>query len=453
MPDGFWKDVCDVLHRRLDPDEFALWMSPLVVVGGELQDGRTLSNLFLRAENVYAAKWVKEHYAQHIDFAVGAVCTTKGWERPKVFYESLPNVLNKKERRTTQNQSLPYRQLKRNVRINPLLNFEAFIEGDSNRMAKLICLELAARKAGDENNLFVLCGNCGLGKTHLMHAVVNEMHKNKERRILFINAESFVMDLSDHIIRNDMSEFKRRYRSADILLIDDIHFFNGKKKTNEEFFHIVKALSEQNKKMVFSCDKPPQQLEGFSDAMQTRLAQGLVAVIEKPDLDLRAALLREKAKLAGFQLGSDCAEYIAQRVVRSVRDLEGALKIILFYARSQQRAIDVPLVREALKNIALPLFTPVTVEDIQKAVAAHYGLPLLQIKAAGRSRAAMIPRQMAIYLSRKLTKKSLAEIGAAFGGRNHTTVIHSCRSFENTIEDDSHIKYAFLSIQRSLMNQ
>ena len=207
MSESLWKEVRTILCRRLNSDEFNLWMTPLVVAGGELRADRSLSDLRLQAETVYAAKWVKEHYARHINFAVDAVCAERGWHRPRVRYEILPSGLDVKRVRGD------FRRATRGVRINPGLSFRSFIEGDSNRMAKLICLEVATLRNAGENNLYVLCGNCGLGKTHLMHAIVNEVNRNGDDASLFVNAESFVMDLRDHIVRNDMNEFKRRYRA------------------------------------------------------------------------------------------------------------------------------------------------------------------------------------------------------------------------------------------------
>lgn len=447
--DLIWRKACVILRRHIPFDEFSMWLDPLEVFVDNKKRSVNSGALFLSSDNAYAAKWVKKHYGKHIEQAVGDVCKSSGWSEPKIFFRSSKRKKNdaKEEANRVDEASSFYHQ--RNVRLNKELTFKNFVEGDSNRMAKLMAKEMAEVNAA--TNLFVLCGHSGVGKTHLLHAIVHQLTK-KNQQVLFINAERFVMDLSDHIIGKKMNDFKKLYRSADVLLIDDIHFFANKEKTLDEFFHTVKSMSERGNRMVFSCNKLPQYLEGFSAMVQTHLAQGLVTMIEKPDLMVRSAILRAKAKMAGFSLRAEDANYIAERIVRSVRDLEGALRIVLFYAKARKRAVDIPLIKEALKNIARPPALPVGVEAIQREVAAHYNLPLLQLKSAGRSRSALIPRQMAIYLVRQLTKCSLSEIGFAFGGRTHTTVIHSCNAFESIIKQDSNIKYTFLSIRRKLVD-
>jgi len=446
--DLIWRKACVILRQQVPVDEFSMWLDPLEVDS----DNKTDSNraLFLSSDNAYAAKWVKKHYSKCIEQAIGDVCKKSGWSEPKVFFRS-----NKRKRTDNKGRANHINQTNgsyshKNVRLNKELTFKNFVEGDSNRMAKLMAKEMA--EISTSANLFVLCGQSGVGKTHLLHAIVNQLTKKKSQQMLFINAEKFVMDLSDHIINKKMNDFKKLYRSADILLIDDIHFFANKEKTLDEFFHTIKSMSERGRRMVFSCNHLPQYLEGFSVAVQTHLAQGLVTVIENPDLVVRSTILRAKAKMAGLSLRVEHANYIAERIVRSVRDLEGALRIVLFYAKAHRKPIDIPLIKEALKNIARPPVLPISIEDIQREVAAHYNLPLLQLKSAGRSRSALIPRQMAIYLARQFTKRSLSEIGFAFGGRTHTTVIHSCNAFEGIMKQDSNIKYTFLSIRRKLVD-
>lgn len=449
----FWQQVCVVLRRQIPPEEYSIWLEPLVVEDMDRDETGKKTNLFLYSENAYASQWVKKHYGEHIERAVDDVCKNSDRSKPKIFFAN-----HKGRTPTRRNAHMARRQLGnkknsfcKNVRLDEELTFDSFIEGDSNRMAKLMAREMVAKKA--VGNLFVLCGPSGVGKTHLLHAIVNQLLKKKDQRTLFVNAENFVMDMREHIVGGRMSDFKKEYRSADMLLIDDIHFFAGKKKTLEEFSHMVKSISEQGKRMVFSCNNLPQHLDGFPVTVQTRLAQGLVTMIDRPGAAMRSAILRAKARKEGFSLKADCADYIAEQIVRSVRDLEGALRIVLFYAKAQRRAVDIPLIKEALKNIARSPVAPITLEDVQREVAAYYQLPLVQLTGTGRSRSALMPRQMAIYLARQLTKRSLSEIGHAFGGRTHTTVIHSCNTFESIIKRDSHIKYIFLSIRRKLVDQ
>lgn len=457
MKHNLWSEVCGLLQQEVAQEDFNIWLSSLSPLGGELiANGEVLSDFYLSAENLYKMRWVKDKYAVNIEDAVERVCLEKGWRPPAIYYDYDARGRGPQFEEKVRGEEILRLKDDRQamgVRLDAALTFGNFVEGASNRMAKCISLGLGQCKDMGQTNLFVLCGLSGLGKTHLMHAIVNEMRQTKRVKTLFVNAESFVMNLQFHIVEKRMDVFKQLYRSVDVLLIDDIHFFVGKNKTQEEFFHIIKALNELKKIMVFSCIQPPQYLQGFMEGLQTHLAQGLVMTIEKPDVWMRKLIMQQKAAAMNFQLSETCAEYIAQRISRSVRDLEGALKIVHFYAQVQQRAVDVSLVREALKNITLPVSAPVGLEEIQKAVTRHFGISLVQLVGAGRSRGGVVPRQMAMFLCRRLTKSSLAEIGASFGGRNHTTVLHSCKAFEGLIEKDSHIKYAYTSIQRSLLRE
>ena len=452
MKPSLWSEVCSILRQEISSNDFNVWLSSLSPQGGEINHNKKrLTDFCLHAENRYKMLWVKERFGENIEKAIGAVCADRGWKSPNVSYAY--KMKFEEPAGESKEDFIITGGAKGEVSIDKDLSFDSFIEGPSNRLAKFIAAELSREEQWPRGNILILCGSSGLGKTHLMHAMVGEMQKKKRINFKFISAEGFTMSFREHLLRQDMESFKERFRAVDLLLVDNIHFFRGKEKTQDEFFHTVKDLGERKKKMIFACPQPPQYLTGIKEELQTLFAQGVSAFIEKLDLETRRLILRRKAEEINLRLPPDCVEYIAERISRSVRDLEGAIKLVLFYAQAHQAQLNLPLVREALKNIALPPRSPLTIEQIQKAVARHFDISLMQLVGSGRSRGGVAPRQAAMFLCRQLTEKSLAEIGTCFGGRNHTTVLHACKTFERLIKEDSRIKYGYTTIQRNLLEE
>jgi chromosomal replication initiator protein len=321
--------------------------------------------------------------------------------------------------------------------LNESFLFETFVEGKSNQLALAAARQVAQNPGGSYNPLFIY-GGVGLGKTHLMHAVGNHLiAANPGARVVYLHSERFVADMVKALQLNAINEFKRYYRSVDALLIDDIQFFARKDRSQEEFFHTFNALLEGGRQMILTSDRYPKEIDGVEERLKSRFGWGLTVAVEPPDLETRVAILLRKAEQVGVLLPSDVAFFMAQRIQANVRELEGALKRVIASAHFTGRAINVDFVRETLKDLLALQDKLVTAENIQRTVADYYKLKLSDLLSKRRSRSVARPRQMAMYLAKQLTTRSLPEIGEAFGGRDHTTVLHACRTIK-ALQETSH---------------
>jgi len=321
--------------------------------------------------------------------------------------------------------------------LNDSFLFETFVEGKSNQLALAAARQVAQNPGGSYNPLFIY-GGVGLGKTHLMHAVGNHLiAANPGARVVYLHSERFVADMVKALQLNAINEFKRYYRSVDALLIDDIQFFARKDRSQEEFFHTFNALLEGGRQMILTSDRYPKEIDGVEERLKSRFGWGLTVAVEPPDLETRVAILLRKAEQAGVLLPSDVAFFMAQRIQANVRELEGALKRVIASAHFTGRTINVDFVRETLKDLLALQDKLVTAENIQRTVADYYKLKLSDLMSKRRSRSVARPRQMAMYLAKQLTTRSLPEIGEAFGGRDHTTVLHACRTIK-ALQETSH---------------
>ena len=315
--------------------------------------------------------------------------------------------------------------------------FESFVEGKSNQLALAAARQVAHNPGGAYNPLFIY-GGVGLGKTHLMHAVGNELIASRPgARVVYLHSERFVADMVKALQLNAINEFKRYYRSVDALLIDDIQFFARKDRSQEEFFHTFNALLEGGRQMILTSDRYPKEIDGVEERLKSRFGWGLTVAVEPPELETRVAILMRKAEQAGVALPSEAAFFMAQRIQANVRELEGALKRVIASAHFTGRAINVDFVRETLRDLLALQDKLVTAENIQRTVAEYYKLKLSDLLSKRRSRSVARPRQVAMYLTKQLTTKSLPEIGEAFGGRDHTTVLHACRTIRS-LQGSSH---------------
>ncbi|MGE3295784.1 MAG: chromosomal replication initiator protein DnaA [Porticoccaceae bacterium] len=315
--------------------------------------------------------------------------------------------------------------------------FETFVEGKSNQLALAAARQVAQNPGGSYNPLFIY-GGVGLGKTHLMHAVGNHLiAANPGARVVYLHSERFVADMVKALQLNAINEFKRYYRSVDALLIDDIQFFARKDRSQEEFFHTFNALLEGGRQMILTSDRYPKEIDGVEERLKSRFGWGLTVAVEPPDLETRVAILLRKAEQVGVLLPSEVAFFMAQRIQANVRELEGALKRVIASAHFTGRTINVDFVRETLKDLLALQDKLVTAENIQRTVADYYKLKLSDLLSKRRSRSVARPRQMAMYLAKQLTTRSLPEIGEAFGGRDHTTVLHACRTIK-ALQETSH---------------
>ena len=326
--------------------------------------------------------------------------------------------------------------------LNPALNFGAFVTGKANQIAHAAALQVAENPGHAYNPLFIY-GGVGLGKTHLSQAIGNLLHEqNPDAKIQYLHAEKYVSDVVKAYQHKSFDEFKRRYHSLDLLLIDDIQFFKNKDRTQEEFFYAFESLMAENKQIVITCDTLPKEISGIEDRLKTRLGWGLTVLMEPPEQEMRVAILLKKALAAKIRLDEDVAFLIAKHIRSSVRDLEGALNRVIAMSKFTGKAIDTSLAKEALKDI-IGRAQSVTVEGIQKTVADYYKIKVAEMYSQKRSRNVARPRQVAMALSRDLTNNSFPEIGEAFGGRDHTTVIHACKKIDSLKNTDPTLSKEF----------
>ena len=336
--------------------------------------------------------------------------------------------------------------------LNSAFTFDTFVEGKSNQLALAAAQQVAENPGGSYNPLFIY-GGVGLGKTHLMHAVGNAMRERKpDAKIVYLHSERFVADMVKALQLKAIDEFKQFYRSVDALLIDDIQFFAGKDRSQEEFFHTYNALLERGQQMILTCDRYPKEIDGVEERLKSRFGWGLTVAVEPPELETRVAILINKAEQTGMDLSRDAAFFIAQRIRSNVRELEGALKRVMAHAQFSGRVIDIDLIRESLKDLLALQDKLVTIDNIQRVVADYYKLKMSDLLSKRRSRSVARPRQIAMALAKELTNYSLPEIGEAFGGRDHTTVLHACRKVKELEQSDREIERDLKNLFRTLSN-
>jgi chromosomal replication initiator protein len=349
-------------------------------------------------------------------------------EKKEIFVANPPGLI----RRSSRNMEVIIDgKLRHRGSLNPNNTFDSFIEGKSNQLARAAAMQVAENPGGAYNPLFIY-GGVGLGKTHLMHAIGNYLVARKpDAKVVYLHSETFVATMVTALQLNAINEFKRYYRSVDALLIDDIQFFAGKERSQEEFFHTFNALLEGGQQIILTSDKYHKEINGLEERLKSRFGWGLSVAVEPPELETRAAILINKAEQSNVELPSDAAMFIAQRLRSHVRELEGALKKVIVHANFVGRPIDLELVKEALKDLFALHDKLVTIDNIQRSVAEYFKIKMSDMLSKRRNRSVARPRQMAMSLSKELTNHSLPEIGDAFGGRDHTTVLHACKQVKN----------------------
>ena len=427
----FWSECTEKLEAKLSQEEFNTWIKPL-------RADINKNDLEISAPNDFVLTYVKENLGQIIENLVN-----KSDESLNVKFKTLDKSTFVEKLNVTE-ENTP--SLVQNF------TFNTFVEGKSNHMALAAAKQVAANPKGDYNPLFIY-GGVGLGKTHLMHAVGNEiLNSDTSKRIVYVHSEKFVADMVKALQLGAMSEFKEFYRNADALLIDDIQFFAGKEQSQEEFFHTFNALLDRNHQMILTCDKYPKEIDGLEERLKSRLGWGLPVIIEPPELETRAAVLLSKANSMGVTLPNDCAIYIAQRIRSNIRELEGALKRVVANSRFADQEIDIPFVKEALKDLFVISAKMVSIDNIQKTVAEYYNIKLSDLLSKRRSRSITRPRQLAMALTKELTNHSLPEIGEAFNGRDHTTVLHACSKIKELRKEIPSLEEDYRNLNRTLTN-
>ena len=428
-----WNQISKKLEKKLSQDEFNTWIRPLQ---GEFKK----NSLEISAPNDFVLNYVSNNLKNHIYEVVASKDT-------KIIFKDRNNSTF-----VDKYVEKPSSRRKNNPGLVKSFVFDTFVEGKSNHLALAASKQVAQNPTGDYNPLFIY-GGVGLGKTHLMNAVGNEiLNQDQSKRVIYVHSEKFVADMVKALQLNAINEFKNFYRTADALLIDDIQFFAGKEQSQEEFFHTFNALLDRNNQMVLTCDKYPKEIDGLEERLKSRLGWGLPVVIDPPELETRAAVLLAKASSMGCHLPNECAIYIAQRIRSNIRELEGALKRVIANAKFTNQEINIPLVKDALKDLFVISAKMVSIDNIQKTVAEYYNIKLSDLLSKRRSRSITRPRQLAMSLTKRLTNHSLPEIGEAFNGRDHTTVIHACNKIKELRVENSSLEEDYKNLIRSLTN-
>jgi len=463
-----WLQSVDFLRDELPAQHFNTWIRPLQV---EAID----ECLFVYAPNRFVLDWVNEKYFTRI---LELMTERNSGETPEVMLQigskgqSAPQPAAA-VKSTVKPSTTPAAQTAASTKattdtdkaavaaasakpaqhvsgLNRSYTFSSFVEGKSNQLAHAAAWQVADNPKHGYNPLF-LYGDTGLGKTHLMHAVGNHLlQKNPAAKIVYLHSERFVQDMVKAIQTKAINEFKTYYRSVDALLIDDIQFFAGKDRSQEEFFHTFNALLEGNQQIILTSDRYPKEIDGLEERLKSRFGWGLTTAVEPPDLETRVAILMKKAEQGRVVLAKDCAFFIAQRIRSNVRDLEGALKRVIAHSHFTHQPITLELIRESLKDLLALQDKLISIDNIQRTVAEYYKIKIADLLSKRRSRSVARPRQMAMALAKEVTNHSLPEIGDAFGGRDHTTVLHATRKIAELCETDADISEDYTNLLRTL---
>jgi chromosomal replication initiator protein len=415
---SFWPSCLEAFQRELTPQQFNTWIRPLRLEASG--DG-----LVLIAPNRFVLQWVKERFATRIE-ELATVALGRAPRLALVVAESGSERAGTTVPKPTPKPAAVENRRGEQASLNPSFSFSSFVAGKANQLARAAGLKVAEHPTS-YNPLFVY-GGVGLGKTHLIQAIGNHiLDSNGSARIRYIHAETYVSDVVRAYQHKAFDDFKRYYRSLDLLLIDDIQFFGGKSRTQEEFFYLFNTLIEAHKQVVITCDSYPKEIAGIEERLISRFGWGLTVALEPPELEMRVAILLSKAAATGLKLDEEVAFFIAKHIRSNVRELEGALKRVLAYSSFHGQEITLTVVKDALRDLLAVQNRQISVENIQKTVAEYYKIRVSDMHSKKRSRAVARPRQVAMALAKELTQLSLPEIGSNFGGRDHTTVLHACR--------------------------
>ncbi len=482
MTFALWSQCLEKLQENISPQQLNTWLRPLQaeIVGSEL---------FLFAPNRFVLEWVNDKFLDKIqkivlelektdkpltvriqigshliekskannvvtnDLLEMASVSKEDESIEKVISGSSLDLKDKKRLGAKKNDSQESSELiKHRSNLNLAFTFSSFVEGKSNQLARAAAMQVAENPGGAYNPLF-LYGGVGLGKTHLMHAVGNYLSsRNKSAKIVYLHSERFVADMVKALQLNAINEFKRFYRSIDAILIDDIQFFAGKERSQEEFFHTFNALLEGGQQIILTCDRYPKEINGVEERLKSRFGWGLTVAVEPPELETRVAILMKKAEETNVDLPHDTAFFIAQKVRSNVRELEGALKRVIANARFTGKEMTLEFAKESLKDLLAIQDRQISIENIQKTVAEYYKIKIADLYSKRRSRSVARPRQLAMALAKELTSHSLPEIGDLFGGRDHTTVLHAFRKINELKESDNDVREDFTNLMRLLTN-
>ncbi len=444
-----WKECLALISRDVNTQSLKTWFEPIIPIS--LDAGK----LLLKIPSQFFYDWLEEHYSALISAALTQVLGNSAGVEYAVQEDnpedsplpSSPKKLRSEESSvskppgggSTMSPLASVQSAQRAIQtfLSPRYTFDNFIKGDSNQFARAAALAVANNPGGTSFNPLLIYGGVGLGKTHLVQAIGNHvLNHGKAKRVMYISSEKFTVEFVDAIQTDKMREFSNFYRSLDILIVDDIQFFSGKEKTQDNFFHTFNALHQLGKQIVLSCDKPPKELRGLDDRLISRFQSGLIADIQPPDLETRIAILRKKSMDDGIELAQDVIELLVSNVTSNIRELEGCLITLLARASLENKEIDVELAKDVVRSVIGEVRTHVTIEEIQRTVCDYLSIPEDLVRAKTRKQEIVNARQMAMYLCKELTNCSLKTIGLHFGGRDHSTVIHAYQTVEDLSKTD-----------------
>lgn len=446
MPQVFWDKCLTQLERDLSPQQFNTWIRPI-------QANFSNNEITLLAPNQFVLDWIKDKYLVKIshlinDLSENTVTVLLDIGSHENVQESITEqaAADNAARKTTKNPV----NARKNSSLNPNFTFDTFIEGKSNQLGRAASVQVA-ENPGHGYNPLLLYGGVGLGKTHLMHAVGNMiLRQNPGANVVYLHSERFVAEMVKALQHGSIENFKRYYRTVDALLVDDIQFFAGKEQSQEEFFHTFNTLLEQNHQIVMTCDRYPKEVEGLEERLKSRFGWGLPVAIEPPELETRVAIIKSKATHSGVELPNEVAFFIAKRIRSNIRELEGALRRVIANAQFTGHAITLDFAKDALRDLLVIQDRQLTVDNIQKTVAEYYKIRVADLLSKRRNRSITRPRQIAMTLCKELTNHSLPEIGDAFGGRDHTTVLHACKKVKELRETEVGMDEDFSNLIRIL---
>ena len=458
---GFWDSALGALSRELSPQQFKTWIQPLRVLSYEESD----RSLTVGAPNRFKLDWIKKTFADRFQelasqyfgepINVSFVLAIEGSSAPSMQTQPITEVASEEsvainEAAQSTSGDDPSFEIEDHSKLNPNLTFETFVTGKANQLARAASIQVAHNPGTSYNPMF-LYGGVGLGKTHLIHAIGNHLLKEKPNaRIRYIHAEQYVSDVVRAYQQKAFDRFKRYYHSLDLLLIDDIQFFSGKSRTQEEFFYAFEALLSNKSQVIITSDTYPKEMAGIDDRLISRFDSGLTVAIEPPELEMRVAILMKKAANEGIPMTEDVAFFVAKHLRSNIRELEGALRKILAFVRFHGREVTIDVARTALKDLLSIQNRQISVENIQKAVADFYSIKVADMYSKKRPANIARPRQIAMFMAKELTQKSLPEIGELFGGRDHTTVLHAVRKIADERAHDSHLNHEIHVIEQTL---
>lgn len=454
-----WDSCLDIIRPQISSLSFKTWFQPIVPL--RLENG----HLTIKVPSQFFYDWLEEHYRSLISKTIEAVLGADG----RLFYSigvdepstdataTAPAPVASGERPATMPSFAPYIAYKAEYtqpihsNLNPRYTFDNFIKGDSNQLARAAALAVGNNPGGTSFNPLVIYGGTGLGKTHLMHALGNHaIALGKAKRVCYVSSEKFTVDFVEAIQADRVNEFSQFYRSMDLLIVDDIQFFSGKEKTQDNFFHTFNALYQLGKQIVLSSDVPPKELKGLDERLISRFQCGLTADIQAPDLETRIAILQKKAQENRLDLPQSVIDLIASNVTTNIRELEGCLISLLARASLESREITTDLAKDVLRMVVQEMKAPVSIEQIQRTVSEYLDVPFDLLRAKTRKQEVVHARQVSMFLAKELTNSSLKTIGLHFGGRDHSTVIHACQTVDDRLRTDANFRLQLDQLRRKL---